>query len=142
MSYAPNAIHQPAEWTIRGTCTQPPYAGSDLWYADEWQKDDRRTAISLCRTCPVLDACRATAAKEEAGKAKTHRHGIRAAMTPRQRWLAEQRSREQAEARPACGTTKAYYQHLAVGEPACDACQAASDAYEQQLATTSQNGQR
>ncbi|MEE1774483.1 WhiB family transcriptional regulator [Streptomyces sp. JV185] len=101
MSYAPDTLHRPAEWAAKGTCTQPPYAGSDLWYADEWRKDDRRMAINLCRTCPVLDACRAAAAKEEAGKAKAHRHGIRAAMTPRQRWLAEQKSREQAEPRPA-----------------------------------------
>ncbi|MEU0356541.1 WhiB family transcriptional regulator [Streptomyces cyaneofuscatus] len=32
-----------------------------------------------------------------------------------------------------CGTTKAYYRHLLVGEDIDPACQAASDAYEQQL---------
>lgn len=34
---------------------------------------------------------------------------------------------------PECGTTKAYYQHILAGEPIDDACQDASDAYEQRL---------
>ncbi|MEU3219997.1 hypothetical protein [Streptomyces sp. NPDC006971] len=58
-------------------------------------------------------------------------------MTPRQRWRAEQASNQGSPV--ACGTTKAYYQHLQAGEPVCDVCQAAGDAYEQQL--SSQNGQ-
>ncbi|MFF9639420.1 WhiB family transcriptional regulator [Streptomyces bacillaris] len=35
--------------------------------------------------------------------------------------------------RMGCGTTKAYYRHLMAGEDIDPACQAASDAYEQQL---------
>lgn len=133
MTHAPDTLARPAEWGTTAVCAQKPYVRSNLWYADKGGTADRLLAMRLCRTCPVIDACRAVTAKEEAGKGLKHRHGIRAGMTPRQRWLAEQKSREQSEIRPACGTTKAYYQHLQASEPACDACQAASDAYEQAL---------
>lgn len=90
MSYAPDTLARPAEWAANAVCAQQPYAGGDLWYAAEWDKDTRGTAISLCLSCPVIDACQAETAREEAGKGLKHRYGIRAAMTPRQRWLAEQ----------------------------------------------------
>ncbi|WP_326768600.1 WhiB family transcriptional regulator [Streptomyces sp. NBC_01591] len=155
MSYAPDTLHRPAEWAAKGTCAQPPYVGSDLWYADEWQKDDRRTAISLCRTCPVLDACRTAAASEEAGKGKDSRHGIRAALTPGQRWSADQKARAKPKAKRGgrrlapCGTRGAYDRHLRLGEPVDDACRLANNTDRQKRrvantssATASQNGQR
>ncbi|MDX2921842.1 WhiB family transcriptional regulator [Streptomyces sp. NE06-03C] len=40
---------------------------------------------------------------------------------------------KQRTAPDGCGTTKAYYRHLLAGEDIDPACQAASDAYEQQL---------
>ncbi|MFE7105595.1 WhiB family transcriptional regulator [Streptomyces sp. NPDC057575] len=94
MTHAPDTVARPAEWSTSAVCAQPLYAGSDLWYAAKWDKDTRGTAISLCHDCPVIDACRATTAREEAGMALKHRYGIRAGMTPRQRWRAEQASRE------------------------------------------------
>lgn len=43
------------------------------------------------------------------------------------------RTVQRVKQRLGCGTTKAYYQHLLAGEDIDPACQAASDAYEQQL---------
>ncbi|MEV6102662.1 WhiB family transcriptional regulator [Nocardia sp. NPDC051981] len=132
MSCAPDTLVRLAEWAANAVCARPPYAGSDLWYADQGEAANRLLAINLCRACPVIDACREATAKEEAGKGLKHRFGVRAGMTPRQRWLAEQASSQ--ESWPVCGTTKAYYRHLQFGEPVDDACQAAGDAYEKQLA--------
>lgn len=93
MTHAPDTLARPAEWVARAVCARQPYAGSDLWYADEWDKETCRTAISLCHIYPVSAACRAATAREEAGKGLKNRYGIRAGMTPRQRWRAEQVNR-------------------------------------------------
>ncbi|MER6607332.1 WhiB family transcriptional regulator [Streptomyces sp. NPDC000927] len=97
MTHAPDTLVRLAEWAANAVCARPPYAGSDLWYADQGEAANRLLAINLCRACPVIDACRAATAKEEAGKSLKHRHGVRAGMTPRQRWLAELQRQQLAQ---------------------------------------------
>lgn len=92
MSNAPDTLARPAEWAANAVCAQQPYAGSDLWYADKGDAADRLLAMGLCRSCPVIDLCRAATARDEAGKGLKHRYGIRAGLTPRQRWVAEQKA--------------------------------------------------
>ncbi|MGH3584846.1 MAG: WhiB family transcriptional regulator [Pseudonocardia sp.] len=93
-------------------------------------------AKAICRACPVIETCLdwAMDSGQQAGiwggTTETERDNLR-----RRRARAAARNRQAAAAAktPACGTTKAYYQHLMAGEPIDEACQAASDGLEQQF---------
>ncbi|WP_187438517.1 WhiB family transcriptional regulator [Streptomyces sp. sk2.1] len=147
MSYAPDTLARPAEWWARAVCAQEAYRGSDLWYVSRGDGGGRETAIALCRTCPVIAVCRATTAKEEAGKGLKHRFGIRAGMTPRQRWLAEQASSQDRPAEDAqqrkrdrapvvCGTRGGYQKHLRDHTEICAPCRQANTDADRRLRNT------
>ncbi|MFD8407204.1 WhiB family transcriptional regulator [Streptomyces anulatus] len=132
---APDTLHTGSAWQDRAVCRTAP--DDDLWFAEPSDKATIREAIAACLSCPVLLLCRQAAADEERGHGKQTRYGIRGGLTPTQRWAADphtQAGKGKGGRRLArCGTTKAYYRHLQAGEPIDPACQAASDAYKQQL---------
>lgn len=132
---APDTLGPAGDWRPLGTCSAAP--DDDLWFPEPSDKATIRDAITACLSCPVLLLCRQAAADEERGHGKQTRYGIRGGLTPTQRWAADphtQAGKGKGGRRLArCGTTKAYYRHLQAGEPIDPACQAASDAYEQQL---------
>ena len=90
-------------------------------------------AKAVCRTCPVMEACLqwALSSGQQAGvwggTTEKERKSLR---RQRARAAARNRQAEEVAQVPACGTTKAYYQHLLAGEPIDAKCRAASDAYE------------
>ncbi|MFJ3258466.1 WhiB family transcriptional regulator [Streptomyces sp. NPDC086771] len=137
MSYAPDTMPRLESWADRAACRG--YA--DIFLPPHTERDaapDR--ARQICAACPVQIECLDAAMEEEGSADQYRRAGVRGGLTPVERATLARRMRK-AKPVPACGTTKAYYRHLQAGEPVDAACQAASDAYEQQLAT-SQNGQR
>ncbi|MFF2405753.1 WhiB family transcriptional regulator [Streptomyces sp. NPDC058092] len=145
MSYAPDTLPRAEDWRDRAACADPRYLPiRDFWFADDSDCSQVRTATTICGHCPARDACLAAASEEEAGRGQQSMFGIRGGLTSKQRWNRKKRDaakRARARKQPdPCGTTATYYQHLMAGEPIDAACQAASDAYEQQLATASQNG--
>ncbi|HBF79886.1 MAG TPA: hypothetical protein DD420_08115, partial [Streptomyces sp.] len=109
----------------------------ELFFPEKGQHDKTRSAIAICTGCPVRRACLAEALAEEGTAGASHRFGVRGGCSPRQRArMAKERAEREEVARAVagCGTAKAYYQHLMAGEPIDEACQAASDTFEQQLA--------
>ncbi|MEU2134949.1 WhiB family transcriptional regulator [Streptomyces sp. NPDC018352] len=133
MSYAPDTLPRPTEWAERGACR----GHGDIFLPPSTERDATPgPARQICAACPIRSECLAAAMKEE-GRADHHgRAGVRGGLTPTERASIARRLRRtpSREDTPACGTTRAYYQHLFAGEPVDAACQAASDAYEQQLA--------
>ncbi|MCX5112182.1 WhiB family transcriptional regulator [Streptomyces sp. NBC_00378] len=140
MNYAPNTLPWPEAWADHAACR----GHADVFLPPRTETDAAPgLARQICESCPVRRACLVTAMEEEGSADQYRRAGVRGGLTPVERAHLARRMRKKAaeEAGPACGTTKAYYRHLQAGEPVDDACQAASDAYEQQLAA-SQNGKR
>jgi WhiB family redox-sensing transcriptional regulator len=67
----------------------------DLFYADRGTTQER-AAVAICQTCPVLQECLAEVLAEEGGRGKEARYGIRAGLTPGQRYWAYERARRNA----------------------------------------------
>jgi hypothetical protein len=79
-------------WTEAASCRS---IGSDVFYPEIGEKTWLQ-ARAVCRTCPVLDACRDWVMSTELGLEKKTRFGVTAAMSPLERhafepeWLAGQ----------------------------------------------------
>lgn len=67
------------------TLTSPACAShnADLWHSTH--PHDQAKAIQICSACPAIDACRKHITRTEAGEPLAYRHGIYAALTPKQR---------------------------------------------------------
>ncbi|MBC7274210.1 MAG: WhiB family transcriptional regulator [Streptomyces sp.] len=113
---------------------------AELWFSSR----TRSRAVTICRTCPVLAACRRAVLRREQGLPRCQRSGIVAGLTGSQRYDLE-RGGERAERSPSdatptgpgaarnyatipapCGTRAAYQRHLRRREPVDEACRAAN----------------
>ncbi|MFF4909073.1 WhiB family transcriptional regulator [Streptomyces sp. NPDC001260] len=109
----------------------------DLWFS----RRTAATAIAICRTCPVLPACRTAMQRREDGLPPNHRQGIVAGLTPSQRYRLERTARRRpvpvlppdpvprtrkTHVPAPCGTRAAYQRHLRRREPVDEACRAAN----------------
>lgn len=130
------------DWRDRAACADKRYTPIvDFWHANDSDTAEIRTATTICGHCPVRDACLTSALTEEKGSGEQYTFGIRGGLTSKQRrnrQRREARRRQRDQTGLACGTTQRYYQHVTAGEPVDAACQAASDAAEQQSAEKSQ----
>ncbi|MFD9834466.1 WhiB family transcriptional regulator [[Kitasatospora] papulosa] len=129
------------EWTgsTPVTVNQVCYTPAQLaWHVAYSKAPDGQVSVE----CGHLGCITADHLLDAAGRAA--KHGTVAAYkahqrkheTPCEECKAGRAARDRArrtKTADGCGTTTAYYQHLMAGEPVDEACQAASDAYEQQL---------
>ncbi|MFD7066103.1 WhiB family transcriptional regulator [Streptomyces sp. NPDC059913] len=139
MSHAPDTLAPADTWRTAAACTRIG-ADPDLWFVDGGARADRERAIAICRDCPVLTQCRDAVAREESGSGKESRYGIRAGLTPKERWEADKTVRSRAmpsgggRRLAPCGTRGAYERHIRRHEPVDDACREANTAHNQKLA--------
>ncbi|MFJ6896124.1 WhiB family transcriptional regulator [Streptomyces hokutonensis] len=125
-------------WELSALCRNE---DPELWFSDR----TRAIAMALCRSCEVLQECRAAVLHREDGLPKCDRGGIVAGLTGDQRHALETRlkripvlppeaptrtvptqpGRPPGEPAP-CGTRSAYQRHVRKGEPVDDACRAAN----------------
>jgi hypothetical protein len=134
-------------WHKQAECGRPEYDDHrDLWYAADSDHAAVAEAISICRQCPVIQACARAAFRQ--GES----FGIWGGMTARQRTAALRRVRAlQAEraAKPKaapkpkkkrepakCGTRSGYLRHRKNGEEACAACRQANTDADNRLRRT------
>lgn len=125
------------DWRMLAACTAAP----DSMFPDP--SDDRgiAQARSFCAVCPVKSQCLDAAMAEEGGQSKESRYGIRAGLTPGQRYYLRTRNRmprpdstepveKRASTRPLapCGTPAAYERHVRNHEPVDDPCRLAYNA--------------
>jgi hypothetical protein len=134
---APNATHHSNRWQSQAACRD---ADPELFFPTGETAPaivQTQKAKTICDRCPVLETCLQWAMDNGledgvwGGLSESERRNLRRRTA---KAAAKERQIEEAEQAPACGTTKAYYQHLFAGESIDPACQAASDAYEQQAA--------
>ncbi|WP_327333684.1 WhiB family transcriptional regulator [Streptomyces anulatus] len=124
---APDTAEPANAWRTRGVCAGRP--DDDVWFADPTDKIGVRAAVTACLSCPVLLLCREAVADEERGQGKQTRYGIRAGLTPVQRWAADPYTRaaqgKTGRQLAPCGTAAAYDRHTRRGETACEPCRLA-----------------
>ena len=75
----------PDDWTTEALCAQ---IGGDLWFTGPEGAGtgmERRTAIRICRDCPVQAQCLHAALTVERGMDRKCRFGIWGGLTPTQR---------------------------------------------------------
>lgn len=132
---SPQTPNTADRWRTQAACrTQDPDLFFPAGTTGHWLTQTE-AAKAVCRTCPVMNTCLNWAMNQGqqdgiwGGTTKKERENLRRQQL---RIAAKKRQNKEAAQPPACGTTKAYYQHLMTGEPIDPACQAASDAYEQQ----------
>ncbi|ARF75705.1 hypothetical protein B7C62_28195 [Kitasatospora albolonga] len=127
---APDTLDRAESWRPYGTCAAPQYVGhEDLWFPEPGDTEAVRAAVRVCESCPVLALCRQAVAVEEHGIGKASRYGIRAGLTPVQRWAADTSTRaaqgKGGRQLSPCGTNTAYDRHVRRGEPVDTACRKA-----------------
>lgn len=88
MSYAPDTLTRPVEWTARAAC---------LGLLDLFESEDPRSfalAGRVCNACPVQEVCLAKAMLEERNSGENHRAGVRGGLTPTERARLARRIRD------------------------------------------------
>jgi WhiB family redox-sensing transcriptional regulator len=87
------------KWHKRAYCR---YYDPELWFADgmgnapSYRNLDQ--AKSICADCPVRRECLEDALHQESGRAAEARHGIRAGLTPADRYNLHRHNRKKAAA--------------------------------------------
>ena len=129
------------EWTgsTPVTVNQVCYTPAQLaWHVAYGKAPDGQVSVECghlgCITADHLLDAAGRAAKH--GTVAAYKAHLRRHETPCEECKAGRAARDRArrtKTADGCGTTTAYYQHLMAGEPVDEACQAASDAYEQEL---------
>lgn len=76
----------PGDWAKRAACIGHPRR--DMWFADE--PSDRKIAIAICYTCPVVAECREHGISHEA-------HGIWGGLSENERRRARRQRRHGQE---------------------------------------------
>lgn len=86
-------------WRLQALCAGPAYEGQrDLWYPMPSNERGIAAAQSVCRACPVRQACLDEALREEGGRGHEARHGIRGGLTGSQRRRLYERKRKAVQA--------------------------------------------
>lgn len=100
---APDTLEPAFNWRRHALCAEAG-ADPDLFFPDG---DSPRyaaqigEALAYCRACPVVAECLDAALRDEGGRVKTYRYGIRGGLTRGQRYRLYQR---QARARATAKT--------------------------------------
>ena len=128
------------DWRFLAACNS---TTAEAMFPDPGNKKATAQAVGICHGCPVVQQCLTAALKEEGGRSKESRFGIRAGLTPGQRYYLHSRNRQpKPEAtkpkekrthtggKPLapCGTPAAYDRHSRNREPIDDACRLAHNA--------------
>ncbi|WP_063735590.1 WhiB family transcriptional regulator [Streptomyces sp. RTd22] len=110
----------------RAACAQPG-TDPDLWHSKD--REDRRTAKTICTGCPLLDACRTWAldVRQSEGVWGGLDAAERAALTSGTGWWLDTSGR----LRRPCGTLAAHWAHHSYREK-CAPCAAAHAAHVEQ----------
>lgn len=114
-------------WTL-GSCY---YDDPELFFPDSYvsargliQVEEAR---SVCRGCPVINTCREEALDAEGGRKPEGRHGIRAALTPTERYnLGRKRPRPRVPKLVPKGTQHGGKNAIERYGCRCDTCSAAA----------------
>ncbi|MFB7589329.1 WhiB family transcriptional regulator [Streptomyces sp. NPDC056169] len=81
---------QATDWRTLAACQ---YVKPDDMFPDPGNKKAVVQAKQICGPCPVWDSCLTDALATEGGKTKDNRYGIRAGLTPTQRYNLHHRNR-------------------------------------------------
>lgn len=84
---------QDRDWRGRGACHDDPDLFTPPGYTATYTVQIE-AAAALCRECPVIGQCREWIAAFEQGLGEASRDGVWAAMTPAERWEADDAAHE------------------------------------------------
>lgn len=117
-------------WRDQAACI----GAGDLMFPEPGDRRGITEARRVCASCPVMTVCLADAMKDEDGRSKANRFGIRGGRDTGQRYAMYRRLvpaprtvRPNNSGKPLapCGTQAAYERHLRRKEPVDEACRKA-----------------
>lgn len=106
-------------------CGQPG-VNPDAWFPSNAEVAEKE-APRLCGGCPVRAACAQYAIE------RRELEGIWGGLTDRQRAQLRGQTVRPLPSRPTCGTSAGVTAHKRAGEPKCEPCKDADNAYKRQL---------
>jgi len=90
------------------------------------ERDDAAKAAAICRTCPVIDACKKTL------DATIRDYGLTPHAGPRGTWAGRLFNPQPRRRRAGCGTPSGKRAHLRRKEAVCNDCREADAAYKRE----------
>ncbi|AQT78303.1 hypothetical protein B1R94_02210 [Mycolicibacterium litorale] len=114
-------------WRLQAACRSH---DPDLWFPERGDKRTKAAALRICRTCPVIAACRDYALRTGqpdgiwGGLTQTQRTKLLGVSSFVRRTLRD--SEDPDRRLKPCGTPAAYERHRRRREPICDPCRKAN----------------
>lgn len=133
------------DWHTRALCLG---MDADIFFPKPGDVAATNHAKRICDSCPVRQACLAEALREEGGRAKDNRFGVRGGKAPGGRYALYSTYRKQQQrtkkAKPApkrrrpvvCGTRGGYQKHLREKTEICTPCRQANTDADNRLRRT------